>query len=55
MSGMFILQGSTASSGIGVPGSLFKEQTLESASFSKDLLKQLLFETNFFFFSPPNH
>lgn len=48
---MFVLQGSMATSGVGVPRNLFKEQTFESAGFIKDLVK-LLFEINFFFFSP---
>lgn len=49
---MFVLLEQPASSGIGVPGSLFKEQTLERALFSKNLLILFLSEVNFFFLPP---
>lgn len=47
--GMFVLLGPTASSGVGGPGSLFEEQALESASFSKNFFKFFLSELNLFF------
>lgn len=53
--GMFVLLGPTASSGVGGPGSLFEEQALESASFSKNFFNFFLSKVNlFFFFSPPS-
>ena len=53
--GVFVLLGPVASSGGGGPGSLFEEQTLESASFSKNVFEFFLSEVNLFFFLPPNH
>lgn len=47
---MFVLL--TVGSGVGGPGSLFEEQTLESASFSKSLLNLFLSEVNRVLFSP---